>query len=109
MYEASDSTNPKIYALESGSLKFRFLSNSFSGYLRMAIAHMGLPYWELCFTNCNLPSWTEVKLDFSVYGILTTLELTSCIGIPLTNRIVYVFPAIVFITCSTFVRKIRII
>lgn len=25
----------------------------------MSIVHLGLPYWELCFSNCGLPSWTE--------------------------------------------------
>lgn len=25
----------------------------------MSIAHLGLPYWELCFSSCGLPAWTE--------------------------------------------------
>lgn len=25
----------------------------------MSIAHLGLPYWELCFSTCGLPSWAE--------------------------------------------------
>lgn len=26
----------------------------------MCIAHLGLPYWELCFAQtCHLPSWAE--------------------------------------------------
>lgn len=26
----------------------------------MCIAHLGLPYWELCFSStCSLPSWAE--------------------------------------------------
>lgn len=62
LYETPEST-PRIYLLELESLKLQFLADTFSEYLRMAIAHLGLPYWELCFsTCCPLPSWTQVRL-----------------------------------------------
>lgn len=62
LYETPEST-PKIYLLETESLKLQFLADTFSEYLRMAIAHLGLPYWELCFsTSCALPSWTQVQV-----------------------------------------------
>lgn len=57
-----ETVNPKIYLLETQSNKFqwRFLAETFSIYLRMCVAHLGLPYWELCFANtCKLPSWAE--------------------------------------------------
>lgn len=60
LYEANCSTNPKFYLYELNAMKWIFLSDTFSEYLRMAIAHLGLPYWELCFSNIGLPSWTEV-------------------------------------------------
>lgn len=50
---------PKIYLLELQTLKWNFLADTFSEYQRMSIAHLGLPYWELCFSSCALPSWTE--------------------------------------------------
>ncbi|XP_036326256.1 tubulin polyglutamylase complex subunit 2-like [Rhagoletis pomonella] len=59
VYESSGSNNPKFYLLELNAMKWIFLSDTFSEYLRMAIAHLGLPYWELCFSNIGLPSWTE--------------------------------------------------
>ncbi|XP_065362158.1 tubulin polyglutamylase complex subunit 2 [Calliphora vicina] len=59
IYDSSSSNNPKIYLLELDSFKWVFLADNFSEYLRMAIAHLGLPYWELCFASCGLPSWTE--------------------------------------------------
>ncbi|XP_037824602.1 tubulin polyglutamylase complex subunit 2 [Lucilia sericata] len=59
IYDSSSSNNPKIYLLELDSFKWVFLAENFSEYLRMAIAHLGLPYWELCFASCGLPSWTE--------------------------------------------------
>ncbi|XP_061388053.1 tubulin polyglutamylase complex subunit 2 [Musca vetustissima] len=59
LYDSSGSNAPKIYLLELANLKWVFLADSFSEYLRMAIAHLGLPYWELCFASCGLPSWTE--------------------------------------------------
>jgi hypothetical protein len=61
LYEIPESC-PKIYLLELETLKLQFLADTFSEYLRMAIAHLGLPYWELCFsTCCSLPTWTQVS------------------------------------------------
>lgn len=61
LYETPEST-PRIYLLELETLKLQFLAESFCEYLRMAIVHLGLPYWELCFsTCCPLPSWTQVR------------------------------------------------
>lgn len=59
VYESSEVQNPKIYLLEMNNLKWNFLAESFTEYLRMAIVHLGLPYWELCFSTCGLPSWAE--------------------------------------------------
>jgi tubulin polyglutamylase complex subunit 2 len=60
LYETPEST-PKIYLLQIDNLKLNFLADTFSEYLRMAIAHLGLPYWELCFSSsCQLPTWTQV-------------------------------------------------
>lgn len=59
LYETPEST-PRIYLLELETLKLQFLADTFSEYIRMAIAHLGLPYWELCFSACCiLPSWTQ--------------------------------------------------
>lgn len=60
IYETIESINPKIYLLEIQSAKWQFLADTFTEYLRMGIAHLGLPYWELCFAQtCALPSWAE--------------------------------------------------
>lgn len=59
IYETPDTTTPKIFLLELHSLKWQFLADTFAEYQRMSIAHLGLPYWELCFSSCGLPSWTE--------------------------------------------------
>lgn len=59
IYETPESI-PKIYLLELETLKCQFLADTFSEYLRMAIAHLGLPYWELCFSSvAKLPPWTQ--------------------------------------------------
>ncbi|XP_062133702.1 tubulin polyglutamylase complex subunit 2 isoform X2 [Drosophila sulfurigaster albostrigata] len=58
-YESTNSNNPRFYLLELNTLSWQFLAETFSEYLRMAIAHLGLPYWELCFSSFGLPSWTE--------------------------------------------------
>ncbi|KAG5675270.1 hypothetical protein PVAND_005184 [Polypedilum vanderplanki] len=59
IYEVPETNVMRIYLLELESLKLQFLADTFSEYLRMAIAHLGLPYWELCFSSCSLPSWTQ--------------------------------------------------
>lgn len=59
LYETTNSNNPRFYLLELNTLSWQFLAETFSEYLRMAIAHLGLPYWELCFSSFGLPSWTE--------------------------------------------------
>ena len=60
IYETIDSMSPKVYLLEIQANKWQFLADTFTEYLRMCIAHLGLPYWELCFaTTCTLPSWVE--------------------------------------------------
>ncbi|XP_023170588.1 tubulin polyglutamylase complex subunit 2 [Drosophila hydei] len=59
LYDSTSSNNPKFYLLELSTLSWQFLAETFSEYLRMAIAHLGLPYWELCFSSFGLPSWTE--------------------------------------------------
>lgn len=68
VYETTGLQNPKIYLLELTSfnsvsnvfsVKWQFLADSFTEYLRMAIAHLGLPFWELCFSSIGLPSWAE--------------------------------------------------
>lgn len=62
LYETPEAC-PKIYLLELETLKLQFLADTFSEYLRMAIAHLGLPFWELCFSTCPLPSWTQVNIN----------------------------------------------
>lgn len=60
IYETLESINPKVYLLEVVANRWQYLADSFTEYHRMCIAHLGLPYWELCFaTTCKLPSWAE--------------------------------------------------
>lgn len=51
VYENPEVSNTKIYLLELGSYRWQFLADSFTEYLRMNIVHLGLPYWELCFST----------------------------------------------------------
>ncbi|XP_039963018.1 tubulin polyglutamylase complex subunit 2 isoform X1 [Bactrocera tryoni] len=73
LYEANCSNNPKFYLFELNAMKWIFLSDTFSEYLRMAIAHLGLPFWELCFSNIGLPSWTEVYKQLFVIQTLNQI------------------------------------
>ncbi|XP_037930380.1 tubulin polyglutamylase complex subunit 2 [Teleopsis dalmanni] len=59
VYESTGTNNPKFYLLENFTSKWQFLADTFSEFLRMSIAHIGLPYWELCFSSFGLPTWAE--------------------------------------------------
>lgn len=59
VYEQPECSAPLIYLLELATHRWHFLAESFSEYHRMAIVHLGLPSWELCFSQCALPAWTE--------------------------------------------------
>lgn len=59
VYESLDLCSLKVFLLETRTLKLTFLADSFSEYLRMTIVHLGLPYWELCFSSCGLPPYIE--------------------------------------------------
>lgn len=94
IYEVPETNVMKIYLLELESLKLQFLADTFSEYLRMSIAHLGLPYWELCFSSCTLPPWTQVSRGIpSTHLMIIVTELTSN------------FSAIIFTTCASSTRK----
>lgn len=60
VYETLESITPKIFLYELADNRWQYLADSFTEYHRMCIAHLGLPYWELCFaSSCKLPSWAE--------------------------------------------------
>lgn len=60
MYEAVETTNPKIMLLELPTMKWQFLADTFTEYLRMCVVHLGLPFWELSFAeSCHFPTWAE--------------------------------------------------
>lgn len=82
IYETPESTNPKIYLLEVQTYKWQFLADTFTEYQRMSIAHLGLPYWELCFSTCGLPSWTEQLFLLLAPHLLEKSELRRSRNLP---------------------------
>lgn len=60
VYENPECNVPRIFLLTNATLRWHYLADTFTEYHRMAIVHLGLPSWELCFSSaCALPSWTE--------------------------------------------------
>lgn len=49
---------PKIW-LADEDLEWHFLAHKFSTYLKMAVYHVGIPYWQFCFTPQGVPAWVE--------------------------------------------------
>ncbi|XP_026465173.1 tubulin polyglutamylase complex subunit 2-like [Ctenocephalides felis] len=64
IYEESEKT-PKFWLLDlpsehnNNKQQWTLLANSFSQYLRMSIAHLGLPQWQLCFSKQGMLPWAE--------------------------------------------------
>ena len=52
--------NPEIWFLDR-SLQWHFLATSFTNYYRLLIAHLGLPQWQMLFTDDGLPPMLYVR------------------------------------------------
>lgn len=51
---------PTIW-LCTADMKFYYLADNFTMYFRMAVAHLGFPYWQLLYTPNGVPEWTKVS------------------------------------------------
>ncbi|KAK9881430.1 hypothetical protein WA026_016316 [Henosepilachna vigintioctopunctata] len=49
---------------------FYFIANDLTTYLKMAIAHLGVPYWQFIFTPMGLPGRSREMLNVLAPGIL---------------------------------------
>ena len=52
--------NAEIWFLDR-SLQWHFLANSFTNYYRLIISHLGLPQWQMLFTDDGLPPMLYVS------------------------------------------------
>ncbi|XP_022908446.2 tubulin polyglutamylase complex subunit 2 [Onthophagus taurus] len=43
-------------------MQFYYLADNFTMYFRMAIAHLGFPYWQLLYTPHGIPEWAKVLI-----------------------------------------------
>lgn len=50
--------SPTVWLMNNRN-SFYFLADNFTTYFRMAIAHLGIPYWQFNFTPLGVPAWTE--------------------------------------------------
>ena len=60
------SDNVEVWFLDR-SLQWHFLANSFTNYYRLVISHLGLPQWQLLFTQDGLPPMLYVTTVFFFY------------------------------------------
>lgn len=71
IYGGVSKSLPQIFLIDDNFYGY-YLTNSFRKYLRMAIVHLGLPYWQFCFTPTGIPSWAE-----QIYMIVAPLLPTA--------------------------------
>lgn len=57
----SSSQLPSIWFLDR-ALDFHYLTMDFVSYYRLALAHLGVPQWQLLFTPYGPPSRTRVSI-----------------------------------------------
>lgn len=50
---------PNIW-VHDADMKFYFVADDFTTYLRMCIHHLGVPFWQFFFTSNGIPEWSEV-------------------------------------------------
>ncbi|RZB39043.1 tubulin polyglutamylase complex subunit 2 [Asbolus verrucosus] len=55
---------PTIW-MHNSAMKFYFLADDFTTYLRMCVHHLGIPFWQFSFSCDGIPEWSEVKSDTS--------------------------------------------
>lgn len=68
-------SRPTIW-LADDVLCWHFMAGSFKEYFRMALVHIGLPYWQYCFTPQGVPAWVEqviIFLELDALGVNPTL------------------------------------
>nr|XP_015840697.1 PREDICTED: tubulin polyglutamylase complex subunit 2 [Tribolium castaneum] len=60
---------PSIW-LHNASMKFNFLADDFTTYLRMCVHHLGIPFWQFSFSGEGIPEWSEMVFRLLAPAIL---------------------------------------
>ncbi|XP_035208243.1 tubulin polyglutamylase complex subunit 2-like isoform X2 [Stegodyphus dumicola] len=58
----SSSQQPSVWFLDR-ALDFHYLTSDFASYYRLALAHLGIPQWQLLFTPYGPPTRTRLLLN----------------------------------------------
>lgn len=70
--------SPTVWLLSARNV-FYFLADNFTTYFRMAIAHLGIPYWQFNFTPIPMPPWAQTMFRLLAPHLLPggkSVELT---------------------------------
>lgn len=57
-----DQDEPSVWLYDPRNGKWHLLADSFCKYFRMMLVHLGLPQWQMCAANLQLPTWLEQVL-----------------------------------------------
>ncbi|XP_017785960.1 PREDICTED: tubulin polyglutamylase complex subunit 2 [Nicrophorus vespilloides] len=68
--------SPTIW-LSTGPNEYYFLADDFTTYFRMAIAHLGIPKWQLLFTPEGIPQSIENMIRFLAPDLLKDKRTTE--------------------------------
>ena len=72
------------------SFQWHYLTSSFKNYYRLSIAHLGLPQWQMLFTEDGLPPFLYVIIHF----------LKIFANSPIFIELIVIFIAMVLFICS---------
>ncbi|KAJ3623342.1 hypothetical protein MTP99_019573 [Tenebrio molitor] len=60
---------PTIW-MHNSAMKFYFLADDFTTYLRMCVHHLGIPFWQFSFSGDGIPEWSEMVFRLLAPAIL---------------------------------------
>lgn len=62
-------STPNIW-LYNSDMSFYYLTEDFTTYFRMCLAHLGIPCWQYAFTKEGLPEWSREMFQLIAPGVL---------------------------------------
>ncbi|KAJ3645205.1 hypothetical protein Zmor_022884 [Zophobas morio] len=60
---------PTIW-MHNAAMKFYFLADDFTTYLKMCVHHLGIPFWQFSFTGDGIPEWSEMVFRLLAPAVL---------------------------------------
>ena len=71
--------NSEIWFLDRG-FNWHFISDSFLGYFRLMLTHLGLPHWQYSFTDTGVPPQSQVIALTLTFMCMCDIGAVQCLS-----------------------------